>query len=297
MHNNDLAKAEHWLREQAQSLGWSKATKLEGRATKQGLVGVLVQHNIGAMLEVNCETDFVARNVNFQQFVQSATLACCQHAAQLPTNDALSKIDFDAEYLKNIDGDGGKTLNDQLALIIGKVGENASLRRATCFKVTNGVSLASFAHPAAKVADSGDAETKPPAAAERVQLGRFGALVALNRTAAASASQTATDATDDTIVIEEADLRRNLCQHIVGMNPTRIGVRDVDKPAEVKDDESCLIWQEYLLGPSMTVQEILEENGLEVVDFKRFECGETVATAETLAATKAEEPTVSAAAA
>lgn len=217
----------------------------------------------------------------------------------MPTNDALSKIDFDAEYLKSINGEGGKTLNDQLALIIGKVGENASLRRATCFRVTNGVSLASFAHPSAKVADNG--ETNATAGAERVQLGKFGALVALNRTAPVAAAKPAgTDASDDTIVIEEADLRRNLCQHIVCMNPTRIGVRDVDKPAEVKDDETCLIWQEYLLEPSMTVQEILEENGLEVVEFKRFECGEAVvadgAVAE--AAAKVEETaTVSAAAA
>lgn len=264
-------QAEQWLREQAQSLGWSKATKLEGRTTKQGLVGVLVQRNIGAMVEVNCETDFVARNEHFQAFVQTVTRACAQHADQLPTNDALSALDFDADYLRRIvpaDGDGS-TLSDQLALIIGKVGENASLRRATCFKVTNSVRLAAFAHPAPRLPESADGAS--------VQLGKFGALVALHESAGA-----------DTSSADLAEVRRNLCQHIVGMNPAKVGSSAVDKPAEQKDDEQCLIWQEYLLEPSMTVQELLEENQLEVVEFKRFECGEALAEATTEALTQAQ---------
>lgn len=257
LHNNDLVKAEKWLREQAQSLGWSKATKLEGRVTRQGLVGVLVQRNIGAIVEVNCETDFVARNDQFQSFVHSVTQACCQHVAALPTNNnGLSKLDFDGAYLKQIShdaGDGPKTLSDHLALIIGKVGENATLRRASCFKVGDAVQLSSFAHPS-KTSDSA-------ASKNVVQLGKFGALVALKSNA----------------TIIDAELRRNLCQHIVGMNPATVGAADVDKPAEVKDDERCLIWQEYLLEPSVQVHEILAENGLEVVEFQRYECGEQLA--------------------
>lgn len=270
--SNQPKQAEAWLKEQAQAMGWSKATKLEGRTTKQGLVGVLVDRNIGAMVEVNCETDFVARNETFQEFVQNVTKACAQHVADMPTNDSLSKvyihllkyliyriifitftfqIEFDADSLKNIQLGDGKPLSDHLALIIGKVGENASLRRATCFKATNSVSLAAFAHPAGKA----DAATE-----NIVQLGKFGALVALH------------DATGN------VDAQRNLCQHIVGMNPSKIGVPDVDKPAEIKDDEQCLLFQEYLLEPSMSVAEVLAESQIEVVQFKRFECGETLST-------------------
>lgn len=73
-------------------MGWSKAMKLEGRNTQQGLVGVLVKKNIGAMVEVNCETDFVARNNTFQQFVDTVTRACCHHVSEMPTNDVLSKV-------------------------------------------------------------------------------------------------------------------------------------------------------------------------------------------------------------
>lgn len=164
------------------------------------------------------------------------------------------QIEFDADALKRIQLGDGKLLSDHLALIIGKVGENASLRRATCFKATNSVTLASFAHPFVVKADANTSTENV------VQLGKFGALLALH------------DANGN------ADAQRNLCQHIVGMNPTKIGVPDVDKPAEVKDDEQCLLFQEYLLEPSMSVAEVLAENQIEVVQFKRFECGEALAT-------------------
>lgn len=163
------------------------------------------------------------------------------------------QIEFDSDSLKRIQLGDGKPLSDHLALIIGKVGENASLRRATCFKVTNSVTLASFAHPSSAV--PADALTE-----NVVQLGKFGALVALH------------DANSN------AEAQRNLCQHIVGMNPKKIGVPDVDKPAEIKDDEPCLLFQEYLLEPSMSVAEVLAESQIEVVQFKRFECGEALAT-------------------
>ena len=50
------------MQEQAQAQGWSKAQKLEGRNTTQGLIGMFVEGNCGAMVELNCETDFVAKN-------------------------------------------------------------------------------------------------------------------------------------------------------------------------------------------------------------------------------------------
>lgn len=75
-------------------MGWAKAQKLEGRNTKQGLVGVLVQNNIAAMVEVNCETDFVARNKAFQQFIDVVLKACVNHVSSMPKDDALSKVKF-----------------------------------------------------------------------------------------------------------------------------------------------------------------------------------------------------------
>lgn len=69
-------QAEKWLRSEAQTHGWEKATKLQGRATAQGLISVLASPNNAVMLEMNCETDFVARNKKFQNLVQKVTQAC-----------------------------------------------------------------------------------------------------------------------------------------------------------------------------------------------------------------------------
>lgn len=231
-------------------MGWAKATKLEGRSTQQGLIGVLVQKNIGALIEVNCETDFVARNKNFQEFVEKTSRACVNHLKNMPANDVLSKIEFQGESLKNLVLEDGKMLVDQLALLIGTVGENASLRRATCFKASDSIKLTGFTHPSP--ADLTNSENE-------VQIGKYGSIVAF---------KSENEVSDN--------IKKNLCQQIVGMNPSKIGDKEKDEPSVEKDDEKCLIHQEYLLDPSITVGTLLENNNIEIVDFQRFECGENL---------------------
>lgn len=92
LHNNDVKEAEKWLREQAQALGWAKVNKLEGRATAQGLVGVLVEKNIGALVEVNCETDFVARNSEFQTFLERASRSCVNYMSSIDSSTNVTKV-------------------------------------------------------------------------------------------------------------------------------------------------------------------------------------------------------------
>lgn len=95
MHENDINKAEEWLKQQAQSLGWTKANKLQGRTTSQGLIGVCTQRNHAAIVEVNCETDFVARNKTFHEMVEAACKACMEFAKkEIPpeTGGSLMKV-------------------------------------------------------------------------------------------------------------------------------------------------------------------------------------------------------------
>lgn len=92
LHNNDVKEAEKWLRAQAQELGWTKANKLEGRTTAQGLIGILVEKNIGALVEVNCETDFVARNNEFQAFLELASNSCIHYMANIDSKTNLTKV-------------------------------------------------------------------------------------------------------------------------------------------------------------------------------------------------------------
>ncbi|KAG5677114.1 hypothetical protein PVAND_006897 [Polypedilum vanderplanki] len=253
MHENDLTKAEKWLQEQAESLGWSKATKLEGRSASQGLVGVLVQRNIGALVEINCETDFVSRNENFREFVEKTSKACLNYVSDVKeTEGNVTKIALESESLKNLKLEDGKMLSDHLALLIGKIGENTVLKRAICYKTADTIKLFGFTHPAP---ESIDEEGK-------VIMGRYGAIAAFNSN---------TEASDEVRVIY-----RKICQHIVGMNPEKIGDTEIDKPNEVKDDEKCLIYQDFILDSEMTIGEILKENNIKIIDFHRFECGEEV---------------------
>lgn len=197
------------------------------------------------MVEVNCETDFVARNQNFQQFVQTASLACINHINGIECKDNVTKINLEQEGLNKLVLHDGKTLNDHLALLIGTVGENASLKRAICFKTNDSVTLSGYAHPAPNVEDK-----------NAIKFGKYGTIVAFNGSSSAI-------------------VQKNLCQHIVGMNPVKLGEKGKDEPAESKDDETCLIHQEYLLDPDTTVAEVLETNQIEIIDFQRFECGES----------------------
>ncbi|KAK4879801.1 hypothetical protein RN001_007947 [Aquatica leii] len=247
MHSNDLVKAESWLHQQAQALGWSKATKLEGRNTSQGLVAVAVNKTDAAIVEVNCETDFVARNKAFQEMAEAAAKACLKYAEKQPhLRGPLTKIGLDSDQLSHLPTTSGKLLSDELALMIGSLGENASLRRALCLKVDTNVHLSAYAHPSGTERDN-------------VFLGKFGGLVAIRQ--------------KEPKDVDIQALGRNLCQHVVGMDPKKVGT-SFDKPNANPDDETCLIHQEYINDNNATVQEVLEQHGIEVIDFKRFECGE-----------------------
>ncbi|PSN56750.1 hypothetical protein C0J52_00077 [Blattella germanica] len=245
------SKAEKWLQEQAQNLGWSKAMKLEGRPTAQGLVGVAIDKNVATIIEVNCETDFVSRNKTFQSMVDSVANVCLKFASSkaAATGQPLAKLGMDSERLRSLLGEDGKPLSDHVALLIGSIGENVMLRRAFCFRACEGITVAGYTHPA------------PQHSGSKTLHGKYGALVAFKR--------------QDTTSKEPSDrLGRLLCQHIIGMNPSKIGVEGKDAPAENADEEKCMIHQEYLLDPSQTVAQFMADAGISLVDFTRFECGE-----------------------
>lgn len=83
------------MNDQAQAMGWAKATKLSGRKAVQGLVAVKFDKNHGALVELNCETDFVAKNEKFQKMLEDATLACYKFAhTHLKSKGPITKVTF-----------------------------------------------------------------------------------------------------------------------------------------------------------------------------------------------------------
>ena len=150
--DGDLDAAIDWLRKK----GLSAAAKKSSRVASEGLVGVAASGMVGTLVEVNSETDFVARNEEFQSFV--STLASL--AADADDIEALAGMDYP---------DTGRNVSEELTDKIATIGENMSLRRMAKLSVNEGV-VVSYIHNAA--ADG---------------LGRIGVLVALESAAAADA--------------------------------------------------------------------------------------------------------------
>lgn len=119
----DLKQAESWLHKQAQKEGWSKAAKLRGRKTKEGLIGLLQEGNTSVLVEVNCETDFVSRNLKFQQLVQQVALGTLLHCQSLKDQlSTYSKGFLSSSELSELPAGPERegALKDQLALAIGE---------------------------------------------------------------------------------------------------------------------------------------------------------------------------------
>jgi elongation factor Ts len=124
----DMARAEEILRVK---LG-GKASKASSRITAEGVVAAYIAGNVGALIEINSETDFVAKNDDF--------LALANTAARL----AAEKNPADVAALLALPVEDGKTLDDVRTALIGKIGENMSIRRFQRFETTG--KLASYLH-------------------------------------------------------------------------------------------------------------------------------------------------------
>lgn len=146
--DGDMEAAVDWLRKK----GLSAAAKKSGRVAADGLIGVVVEGTAGAILEVNAETDFVARNDSFQDFVEATTKLTLG-------------VKGDTEKLKETAYPGeSRTVAEQLTHTIATIGENLTIRRGDFVSVEQGV-VTSYVHSAAKPG-----------------LGRIGVLVALEST-------------------------------------------------------------------------------------------------------------------
>jgi elongation factor Ts len=147
-NNGEMEASIDWLR----AKGLAAAAKKAGRTAAEGLVGVAVEDTRGAVVEVNSETDFVAKNEIFQDFVRNVASLALEHGT-------------DVEALGAAQYPGGGTVQEKLTDNIAKIGENQSLRRAAVLEVGEGV-VVSYVHNAVTPG-----------------LGKIGVLVALESTA------------------------------------------------------------------------------------------------------------------
>ncbi len=260
--SGDIESAIDWLRKK----GLAKAAKKSGRVAADGLVGVAVEDLVGVVVEVNSETDFVARNDDFQGLVRGVVAVALDKAPEVDVETVLG-----AHYL------GGGTVSEAVANAIATIGENMTLRRVEGLRVSEGA-IGHYVH--GQIVDG---------------LGRIGvivglqsngdrdALAALGRhvamhVAAASPIALNAEGVDPATVARE---RSVLAEKNAG-KPPHVIEKIVESGLKTFYKEFCLIDQPYVHDPAKSVAQAVKEAEktvgapIAVTGFVRFALGEGV---------------------
>lgn len=237
--NGDIEAAIDWLR----TKGLAKAAKKSGRVAAEGLVAAAVSGTKGVVVEVNSETDFVARNDQFQGIARTVADIALKGATEI-------------EALKSAAYPGGGTVSEALANAIATVGENMSLRRVSGLSVSEGV-VASYVHGQVvdglgKIAVIVALESKGDAA----QLSALGRQVAMH---IAAASPQALDSSSlDPAVIERE--RAILAEKAAASGkPANVVEKIVEGGLRTFYKEVCLVDQAFIHDGSKTVSQAVNE--------------------------------------
>jgi len=252
--NGDMEAAIDWLR----TKGLAKAAKKADRVAAEGLVGVHVAGGTGVAVEVNSETDFVAKNADFQNLVRAIT-------------EAAITVD-DLATLKASDM-GGKSVEGALTESISKIGENMTLRRMAKIE---GDAVAAYVHNAAAEG-----------------LGRIGVLVALKGAdngigrqlamhVAATAPMALSEAEMDPAILErerEVQTQKALEENATAAKPKPDQViHNNIIPGRMKKylEEVTLLGQKFVINPDITVEQAAKDAGVEILGFVRMAVGEGI---------------------
>ena len=248
--DGDLEKAIDFLRKK----GVSMAEKKAGRVANQGLVAVAVEGNTGAVVELNSETDFVAKNTEFQAFLSKVVAL------------ALANKINDIEALKAADLEG-KSVQDTLVALIAKIGENMSLRRVA---IVTGDTVVPYVHSA--IAPG---------------LGKIGVLVAISGENEAEVGKKVAMhvAASKPAFLSIADVDSATAEHERGIyaeqarasgKPEAIIEKMVEGRMRKFYEEAVLLEQAFVMDPEKKVKDVLAESKATVSTFVRFNLGEGI---------------------
>jgi elongation factor Ts len=257
----DMQAAVDWLRKK----GLSKAAKKAGRVAAEGLIGVLVQGTKGVVVEVNSETDFVARNDLFQGLVKMIA-------------DVALTAGTDVEKVKAAKV-GSVTVADAIADTIAKIGENMTLRRAAALSVKQGA-IGAYVHNSII-----DGLGKIGVIVALESAGKADALAGIGRQLAmhvASANPQAIDPAGlDPAVVER---ERNVLADKFKQQgkPANVIEKIVESGLKTFYKEACLLEQPFIFDDKKSVAQALKEaeggasGAIKVTGFVRFALGEGI---------------------
>ena len=245
----DMEAAADWLR----TKGLAKAAKKSGRTAAEGLVAVRTEGGRGVAVEVNAETDFVAKNAEFQEMVG----AIADTAMGVDGVEALAAADL-----------GGKSVADTITDKIATIGENMSLRRMA---VLEGETVVSYVHNVA-----GDGMGKIGVlVAMSGGTPEFGRQVAMHVAAADPRPQALNeDALDPAIVEKEKQVQMDIARE--SGKPEQVIEKMIAGRMKKFLSEITLLNQAFVVNPDLTVEAAAKEAGATITGFVRFEVGEGI---------------------
>jgi elongation factor Ts len=258
----DIEAAVDWLRKK----GLAKAAKKAGRIAADGLIGIATAPGRGAIIEVNSETDFVARGGEFQSFVGQCAKSALEQEGIL-------------ERLLESSFDGGITASEALSNLVAKIGENMTVRRSAAISVSPGI-VASYVHNAVAP-----------------DLGKIGVLVALESSAdpeklmglgkqfamhvaAANPLALSVDALAPEVVARERAIYADQARQ--SGKPENVIEKMIEGRLRKFYEESVLLSQVFVIDGETPVAKVLEKAGkdfgapVRLAGFVRFAVGEGI---------------------
>lgn len=267
-NNGDMEAAVDWLR----AKGLAKAAKKAGRVAAEGLVGVAVKGSSAAVVEVNSETDFVARNDAFQALVRTVAALAVENGGD---HAATSAAGYPGK---------GHSVEAEVKELVATIGENMNFRRSKALTVSAGV-VAPYVHAA--IADS---------------LGKIGVLVALESTGntdellklgrqvamhVAATNPLALAAEDVDPAVVERERAIFVEQAKESGKPAQVIEKMVEGRIRKFFEESTLLKQAFVINPDLTVEAAVKAAEatvgapIKVTGFVRFALGEGIEKEET----------------
>jgi elongation factor Ts len=246
-NNGDMEAATDWLR----TKGLAKAAKKSGRTAAEGLVAVEVEGGRGVAVEVNSETDFVAKNEDFQKMVGNIAKTAL-------------KAD-DIEGLKAADLNG-KSVEQTVTDAVAVIGENMTVRR---MQAIEGETVVSYVHNAAAAG-----------------MGKIGVLVAMTggdegfgkqvamHIAAVNPASLSEDDLDQAVVEKERQLQIDIARE--SGKPEQVIEKMIEGRMKKYMSEVTLVNQQFVVNPDLTVGDAAKEAGATITGFVRLEVGEGI---------------------
>ena len=261
--NGDIEAATDWLR----AKGLAAAQKKSSRTAAEGLVGVAVAGTKGVAVEVNSETDFVAKNEQFQDFVRTATQV------------ALNVDGDDVEALKAASYPGGSTVGEKLTDNVATIGENQQIRRIKSVAVSEGVVVPYMHNAAAPNLGKIGVLVALESSAPTEKLEELGRQLAMHIAAAFPQALTAEGLDAEVIERERAIARDKAAE---SGKPENVQEKMVEGAVAKYAKENALLSQIFVMDNKTPVQQVVDQAGKDagakivLKDYVRFQLGEGI---------------------